>query len=165
MGEQVAETLNFFARDVMEQWALRGPHDPALWCVDEAGGARRYSFAELADRFRRAASFLHQSGIRRGDCVLVMLPRVPPWWIAMLGLIRLGAVPIPATTLLTGRDIAYRVATAGIKAILTEKSGASLSPRPAGRLYGQDRPDEQNHASRAFSKKNPSRARELRRRR
>jgi acyl-coenzyme A synthetase/AMP-(fatty) acid ligase len=124
MGEQVAETFNF-ARDVMEQWALRRPHDPALWCVDEAGGARRYSFAELADRFRRASSFLHQSGIRRGDCVLVMLPRVPPWWIAMLGLIRLGAVPIPATTLLTGRDIAYRVATAGIKAILTDADGAA----------------------------------------
>ena len=164
MGEQVAETFNF-ARDVMEQWARRRPHDPALWCVDEAGGARCYSFAELADRFRRASGFLHKAGIRCGDRVLVMLPRVPAWWIEMLGLIRLGAVPIPATTLLTAKDIAYRVQAAGITAILTEKSGASLSPRPAGRLYGQDRPDEQNHASRAFSKKNPSRARELRRRR
>ena len=56
MGEQVAETFNF-ARDVMEEWARRRPHDPALWCVDEAGGARRYSFAELADRFRRASGF------------------------------------------------------------------------------------------------------------
>ena len=61
-----------------------------------------------------------QEGIRRGDRVLVMLPRVPAWWIEMLGLIRLGAVPIPATTLLTAKDIAYRVQAAGITAILTD---------------------------------------------
>ena len=124
MGEQVAETFNF-ARDVMEQWARRRPHDPALWCVDEAGGARCYSFAELADRFRRASGFLHKAGIRCGDRVLVMLPRVPAWWIEMLGLIRLGAVPIPATTLLTAKDIAYRVQAAGITAILTDVDGAA----------------------------------------
>jgi acyl-coenzyme A synthetase/AMP-(fatty) acid ligase len=124
MGEQVAETFNF-ARDVMEQWAKRRPHDPALWCVDEAGRACRYSFAELGDRFRRACDFLHKAGIRCGDRVLVMLPRVPAWWIGMLGLIRLGAVPIPATTLLTAKDIAYRVQAAGITAILTDAGGAT----------------------------------------
>ena len=103
----------------------RRPHDPALWCVDEAGGARCYSFAELADRFRRASGFLHKAGIQCGDRVLVMLPRVPAWWIEMLGLIRLGAVPIPATTLLTAKDIAYRVQAAGITAILTDADGAA----------------------------------------
>jgi acetyl-CoA synthetase len=41
--------------------------------------------------------------------VLVMLPRAPAWWIEMLGLIRLGAVPIPAMTLLTAKNIACRV--------------------------------------------------------
>jgi hypothetical protein len=58
----------------MEQWARRRPHDPALWCADEAWSARHYSFAELADRFRRASGFLYEAGIRRGDRVLVMLP-------------------------------------------------------------------------------------------
>jgi acyl-coenzyme A synthetase/AMP-(fatty) acid ligase len=131
MGEQVAETFNF-ARDVMEQWAKRRPHDPALWCVDEAGAACRYSFAELADRFRRACDFLHKAGIRCGDRVLVMLPRVPAWWIGMLGLIRLGAVPIPTTTLLTAKDIAYRVQAAGITAILTDADGATKVVRFEG---------------------------------
>jgi acyl-coenzyme A synthetase/AMP-(fatty) acid ligase len=50
---------------------------------DEAGTARCYSFAKLADRFRRASGFLHKAGIRCGDRVLVMQPRVPAWWIVM----------------------------------------------------------------------------------
>jgi acyl-coenzyme A synthetase/AMP-(fatty) acid ligase len=87
MGEQVAETFNF-AATIMEQWARRRPHDPALWWVDEAGTAGCYSFAKLADRFRRASRFLHKAGIRCGDRVLVMQPRVPAWWIVMPGLIR-----------------------------------------------------------------------------
>src|SRR4030095_4499479 len=95
MGEQAAAHFNF-ARNVIERWAQLRSHDLALWCVDEAGAERRFNFSELADRTRRASAIFHQAGIRRGDCVLVMLPRVPMWWIGMLGLIRIGAVPIPA---------------------------------------------------------------------
>jgi acetyl-CoA synthetase/medium-chain acyl-CoA synthetase len=54
-----------------------------------------------------------------------MLPRVPNWWLAMLGLIRLGAVPVPATLLLTSRDVAYRLDTARISAVITNEEGAS----------------------------------------
>jgi acetyl-CoA synthetase/medium-chain acyl-CoA synthetase len=131
MGEQAAAHYNF-ARDVIERWAQLRPHDLALWCVGEAGVERRFDFADLADRVRRLSAIFHQAGIRRGDRVLVMLPRVPMWWIGMLGLIRLGAVPIPATTLLTAKDIAYRIETAEITAILTDANGAGK----AGDFYG-----------------------------
>lgn len=124
MGEQAAAMFNF-CRDVVERWALQRPGDPALWCVDEAGTEYRATFAELVDRSRRAAHCYHRAGVRRGDRVLVMLPRVPMWWIGMLGLIRLGAVPIPATTLLTAKDIAYRIGAADITAILTDADGAA----------------------------------------
>src|ERR1043166_9705293 len=77
------------------------------------------------DGAARTAGFLHRVGVNRGDRVLLMLPRVPQWWIAMLGLIRLGAVPIPGTPLLTAKDIAYRVETAGVKTILTDAEGAA----------------------------------------
>ncbi|TCO87392.1 acetyl-CoA synthetase/medium-chain acyl-CoA synthetase [Chthoniobacter flavus] len=123
MGAQAEPAFNF-AHDVVRRWAQLRPHDIALWCVDDAGGERKYSFAELNDQFRRATHLFHQAGIRRGDRVLVMLPRIPMWWIGMLGLIRLGAVPIPSTVLLTSKDIAYRVETAGIKAVLTDAEGA-----------------------------------------
>ena len=124
-------TFNF-TRDVVERWAQLRPHELALWCVDERGGERRHTFAELIDEVRRASHLFHRAGVRRGDCVLVMLPRVPMWWIGMLGLIRLGAVPIPATTLLTPKDIAYRIEAAGISAILTDADGASKAGSFAG---------------------------------
>jgi len=114
-----------FARDVVEDWARRTPDALALWWIGEGGrGELELTFAQLTEQYRRATSFLNGQGIRRGDRVLVMLPRVPQWWIAMLGLTRLGAVPIPATPLLTSRDIAYRVKAAGVCAVLTDASGA-----------------------------------------
>jgi acyl-coenzyme A synthetase/AMP-(fatty) acid ligase len=85
-----------FATDVIDRWAQERPDAPALWCVNAVTGAeQRFSFKELAVLSCQAASLLRSSGIRRGDRVLLMLPRVPQWWIAMLGLIRVGAVPVP----------------------------------------------------------------------
>src|SRR5437867_2796252 len=115
-----------FTRDVIERWARERPEGLALWCVDESGrGEQKLSFAQLAEKSRRAAGFFHAVGVRRGDRVLVMLPRVPQWWIAMLGLIKLGAVPIPGTPLLTAKDIAYRIEAAEVTAILTDAEGAT----------------------------------------
>src|SRR5437879_76362 len=73
-----------FARDVVEQWARKRPDGLALWWVRE-GAAReeKFTFDEVAKDLRRAASFFHQLGIRRGDRVLLILPRVPQWWIAI----------------------------------------------------------------------------------
>src|SRR3954467_7640915 len=120
---RVGETVSHFnfARDVVEDWARRTPGATALWWVGEAGrGEVRLTFAQLARQLRCAAAFFSAQGIGPGDRVLVMLPRVPQWWVAMLGLIRLGAVPIPGTPLLTDRDIAYRIGAAGISAVVTD---------------------------------------------
>ena len=115
-----------FARDVIERWARDRPDALALWCVDDGGRhEERLTFGQLAENLRRAAGFFHRLGIKRGDRVLVILPRVPQWWIAMLGLTKLGAVPIPGTPLLTAHDIRYRVSTAEVKAILTDTEGVT----------------------------------------
>ena len=105
-----------FARDVIERWAHERPDALALWWADESGQEQKISFRQLADDLRRAAAFFHTVGIHRGDRVLIMLPRLPQWWIAMLGLVRLGAVPIPGTPLLTEKDIRYRIETAEARA-------------------------------------------------
>ena len=113
-----------FAKDVIDRWAKSRPDGPALWCVDGATGReQRFTFSELAARSRQAANFLRGCGIRRGDRVLVMLPRVPQWWLAMLALVRLGAVAVPATLLLTPRDVAYRLDTARVTAVITNLEG------------------------------------------
>jgi acyl-coenzyme A synthetase/AMP-(fatty) acid ligase len=118
------EFFNFTA-DVMDGWARTHPRGLALWCVDARTGAeQKFTFGELAALSRRAANVFRAHGLRRGDRVLVMLPRIPQWWIAMLGLIRLGAVPIPATQQLSARDVSYRLETAQIRGLLTNRDGS-----------------------------------------
>jgi acyl-coenzyme A synthetase/AMP-(fatty) acid ligase len=120
---KVPEHFNF-ATDVMDHWAKIQPDTVGLWCVDAATGAeQKFTFRQLSDSSARAANVFQSAGVRRGDRVLVMLPRVSQWWLAMLGLIRLGAVPVPATLLLTARDVAYRLEAARIRAVVTNLEG------------------------------------------
>lgn len=108
-----------FSTDVMDGWARHSPDALALWCVDSRSGAEaKFTFRQLAMLSRQAANVFSQQGIRRGDRVLVMLPRIQQWWVAMLGLIRLGAVPIPATLQLSARDVAYRLQSARVRGVL-----------------------------------------------
>jgi acyl-coenzyme A synthetase/AMP-(fatty) acid ligase len=115
-----------FATDVFDHWAGKRGTAPCLWWVDAVSGdEKKFSFRQLAKLSAKAASFLFACGVRPGDRVLVMLPRVPEWWIAMLGLIRLGAVPVPATLLLTSRDIEYRLRAASVRAVITNTEGSA----------------------------------------
>jgi acetyl-CoA synthetase/medium-chain acyl-CoA synthetase len=122
-----AETPRYFnfAFDVVERWARERPDALALWSVNDRNSAeQKITFSHLAEELRRAASFFHQVGIERGDRVLIITPRLPHWWVAMLGLIRLGAVPIPGTPMLTTKDIRYRIESAGAAALITDVEGA-----------------------------------------
>ena len=122
---EVPATYNY-ARDVVDAWAAKEPGKLALLAVGPDGGdARRLSFAELAERSNRAANFLAAQGVAKGDRVFVMLPRIPDWYDVVLGCIKLGAVPLPATTLLTPRDIAYRVGRAAASVAVVDGEGAT----------------------------------------
>ena len=113
-----------FASDVMDRWAAERPDAPALWWVNAVNGEeRRFTFGQLGALSCQAASFMRQCGVRQGDRVLIMLPRWPQWWVAMLGLIRLGAVPVPATLLLTQREVVYRLNSAHVTAVITSPEG------------------------------------------
>src|SRR3954452_3273235 len=97
----------------------------ALWIVDDDGSEVRYTFAEMAGRSNRVASFLRGLGVRRGDRVLLMLPNVAPLWEAMLACIKLGAVVVPATTQLTPDDLRDRFARGGVRHVLTDPGGTA----------------------------------------
>jgi acyl-coenzyme A synthetase/AMP-(fatty) acid ligase len=104
----VPEHFNF-ATDVLDRWAQALPDAIGLWCVDAATGAeQKFPFKRLSTLSAQAANVFRSAGVRRADCVLIMLPRVPQWWIAMLGLLRLGAVPVSCTLLLTPRPTGIR---------------------------------------------------------
>src|SRR6266487_3634798 len=129
---EVPEVYNY-ARDVVDAWAAREPGKLALLAVSPDGGdPRRFSFADLAASSNRAANFLAARGLRKGDRVFVMLPRIPEWYDVVLGCIKLGAVPVPGTTLLTARDIAYRLE----RAAGPGAAGAAVGGRPGSRGRG-----------------------------
>jgi acyl-coenzyme A synthetase/AMP-(fatty) acid ligase len=122
---EVPEIYNY-ARDVVDAWAVREPTKLALVAVGPDGGdARRFDFAALAASSDRAARLLAAQGVGKGDRVFVMLPRVPDWYDVILGCIKLGAIPMPGTTLLTSRDIAYRVSGAGASVAVADAEGAT----------------------------------------
>src|SRR5215470_15419812 len=99
-----------FATDVVDRWAATHANSLALWHVHATTRTQhKLTFRQVASLSRQAANFFRSCGINRGDRVLLMLPRVPQWWIGMVGLIRLGALPVPATLLLTAREVAYRL--------------------------------------------------------
>ncbi len=112
---QVPETFNF-AADVVDHLACTAD-GPALIWANAAGEERRFSFSDMARLTARFASALAARGVRKGDRVLVMLPRIPEWQVAMVGCLKLGAVPIPCIEMLTAKDIAYRVRHAGVRAV------------------------------------------------
>ncbi len=102
---------------------------PALRVVDDAGGDQSLAFSELAQRSAQVANFFATEGLRAGDRLLIMLPNSVPLWETMLAAIRLGAVMIPATTLLEREDLRDRLERGQVKAIVTD---AGLAQRFAG---------------------------------
>ena len=89
-----------------------GNDKPALWIVNEGGpgdnSQAKISFAAMAERSSRVANYLRGLGVRRGDRVLLMLGNIVPLWEAMLAAMKLGAVTIPASTLLNRDDLIDR---------------------------------------------------------
>lgn len=97
-------------------WALdyfdrsaQGNNHPALWVVNENGEEQKISFAEMSRRSNQTANFLRAQGVKRGDRVLLMLGNEVPLWECMLAAMKLGAIVIPTTVLLTEEDLADRV--------------------------------------------------------
>lgn len=119
---EVPEYFNF-ATDVIGKWAS-DPNKLAMLWIGQNGEERQLTFAHFAERSSRAANAFARLGIQKGDRVLVMLPRIPEWWESVLGLMKIGAIPIPSTTLLTPKDIQYRAGVAEVAAFITDSEGA-----------------------------------------
>jgi acetyl-CoA synthetase len=99
--------------------ATESPDAPALWIVEEDGSEVRLTFAELADRSSRVAGWLRGHGVARGDRILLMLGNQVELWETMLAAMKLGAVVIPATTLLTATDLTDRIERGGVRHVVT----------------------------------------------
>ncbi len=111
--------------DIVERWGNEVPDELALVSLGPAGETvAEHTAAQLSARARMAARALLAQGVRPGDRVFIMLPRVPAWYEAMLGAIRIGAVVMPGTNQLTSRDIDYRISSAQARVAITSGDGA-----------------------------------------
>jgi acetyl-CoA synthetase len=118
----------------------KGNDAPALHIVEESGAQVKLTYAELSRRSSQVASFLAGLGAKRGDRMLLMLGNEVPLWETMLAAIKLGVVVIPATTLLSGPDLADRLARGRVRWVLTNGTGLTrVSELPGNALAGMGR--------------------------
>ena len=113
-----------FATDVFDVWADRDRNKLAMIWVDQYGHEKKYTFHDLRKLSIQAANLLLKHGISKGDRVIMMLPRLPEWWIFSLALIRLGAVQCHVPTLLTSADLKQRINFGKFKMIIADTSNA-----------------------------------------
>ena len=113
----VPENFNF-AYDVVDAYAAEQPDKKALLWTNDHDEERQFTFADMKYETDRTASYFQTLGIGKGDPVMLILKRRYEFWFSILALHKLGAVVIPATHLLTKKDIVYRCNAAGIKAII-----------------------------------------------
>lgn len=114
----VLDTFNW-ALDYFDAYAA-GNNQPALWIVEESGAETKVSFQDLSRRSNQVANSLRAMGVRRGDGVLIMLDNVLPLWEVMLACIKLGAVLVPCTLLLSPTDLQDRLDRGGIKHLVVD---------------------------------------------
>ena len=106
-----------FGRDVVDHFAHTAD-GPALIWTGATGDIRRFSFSDISRLTARLASSMVRAGIAKGDRVIVLLPRIPEWQIAMVACLKIGAVPVPCIEMLTGKDLAYRIEKSGAAAVI-----------------------------------------------
>jgi len=114
---KIPEKFNF-AFDVVDEIASQTPDKIAMvWCNDK-GEEALFTFADMKRYSDKAANFFLSAGIKKGDPVMLILKRRFEFWYCTLALNKIGAITIPATHLLSTKDIVYRNNAADIKMIV-----------------------------------------------
>lgn len=113
----VPELFNF-GYDVVDELAKTTPAKRALvWCNDH-NQEKIITYKEMSEQSNKAANFFVSLGIKKGDRVMLVLKRNYQFWYAIIALHKIGAIAVPATNLLTTKDLIYRNNAADIKAVL-----------------------------------------------
>lgn len=118
-NNDVPEFFNF-GYDIIDNWAKKQRNKLAMIYVNQLGEEKKYTFRDLMNLSNQAANILLKYEINRGDRVLLMLHRVPEWWIFVIALMKLGAIVCPCPTLLTPKDIQYRINSGKFKMVITD---------------------------------------------
>jgi len=117
---EVPEQFNF-AIDVIDKKAATDRNRLAILWVNDEGEERRITYRDLSIESNKFANFFAAKGIGKGDRVMLMLPRIPEWWFAILGLMKVGAVSSPSAVSLTPKDLKYRCEQGAIKMVIADR--------------------------------------------
>ena len=137
--------------DVVEGHAKKDPNKVAIFWEDGEKKTRRLTFGELVDGARRFGGALQKLGVKKGDPILHVLPRVPEAYVAQLGTFCAGGVAVPCSEMLKPKEIAYRAQASGAKVIVADPSTAAAveearegTPLSTLILIGGERPGWQS---------------------
>ncbi len=112
-----------YAHDVIDDIGVNDPERMAMiWCNPE-GEEHRLRFSDFMRLSNKAANFLVEQGIQRGDKVIVILRRHYSFWVTCLALHKVGAVAVPATFMLKEHDLDYRIKASGARAVIATSVG------------------------------------------
>lgn len=112
-----------FAYDVIDVIANETPDKTALLWTDDTKEKKTFSFKDLSIMSNKVANFLISKGIHKNDTVLLFMRRRWEYWILMMAMHKVGAIPIPSTNQLKAEDIKYRIDTANVKNIIAFDDG------------------------------------------
>ncbi len=115
---EVPQNFNF-GYDIVDGWAATHPDKVALCWTNDKGEHIDFTFADIKRESDKAAAWFLSLGIGHGDMVMLILKRRYEFWFSIVALHKIGAVCIPATHLLTEKDIIYRCNAADIKMIVS----------------------------------------------
>ena len=113
----IPENFNF-AYDIVDEWAKKAPNKVALCWTNDKGEHIDFTFEDIKRESDKTASFFQSLGIGKGVMVMLILKRRYEFWFSIIALHKIGAIAIPATHLLTKKEIVYRANAADIKAIV-----------------------------------------------
>ena len=119
----VPEYFNF-GFDIIDAWANKDRNKLAMIWLNQEGVEKKFTFFDLMRLSNQIVNIMIKYGVNKGDKVLIMLPRVPEWWTFTLALIKRGAIYCPAPTMLTPKDLKYRINIAEIKMVITMEEQA-----------------------------------------
>ncbi len=122
----IPEFFNF-GFDVVDKWAEDRTKLALVWASTDLSDIRKYSFFDMKCMGNKFANILRAKGLKKGDRVFVMVPRIVEWYAVMLGTAKLGVVPMPAPNILTPHDCEYRVQQAdSVAAIMWHENVAKI---------------------------------------
>lgn len=111
-----------FGYDIVDELAKKTPDKRALLWLSSTYEEKDFTFKDISDLSNRTANMFLSCGIKAGDRVMLVLKRHYQFWITIIALHKIGAVAIPATSLLTAHDYEYRFNAAKVKAIVCTAS-------------------------------------------